>query len=557
MKARFALKENPHVIFETERKEFFIGRSKECEIFVKDLHAHRRHAMVSEEQDHTYGIKSLGQNPVLVNGSPVHDPIAIKDGDIVTVGKTELLFSIEEEEQVAEKQECEDKTMFLSQDLVCQKVGPRLVLTKENGQSESYPLDQRQILIGRSAEARIVLQHPGVSGRHCTIEDRNGSVFVMNLSKVNPVRVNEQFVSVERIYGGDRLKIGPFTLTYISDRPEDVRPVKEKIIARMGLKSKVALAVLLLLVLVAGSYIGYFKGYRPWKLDRILDAIAGQIERKEYQASLKGLEEMMALELPPRQGEKARGLLFRITMQLARQMEEKGQLVEARSQLNRFLVTYGTGKPAEALPDHLDRIHIKIAQQHASRGEYEAAMREYSAIGEQSRYFDEAQGSISRLWVQHQQQSYREKKIPELVMEAEKNFISKRYLVPVNDNAYAAYQAILSIDPGNSLALQRIDQMKAFYKETGELYMKDGEWERALIYFRRFNLIDPCDQEIKARIFSCKKDLDRQIRLKKADSKEPLPKAPAEREKRQETPERADGKSGWVMKQLFPEGEKP
>ncbi|RJR49622.1 MAG: FHA domain-containing protein [Desulfobacteraceae bacterium] len=558
MKVKFSLKENPEVFFETEQRECFLGRSTECEVFIKDVHAHRRHAVVTLEQDHTFSVKSLGQNPVIVNGTPVHDPVTIKDGDTLTVGKTELLFSVERDEPVVEEKE-EDKTLFLSPDLAGEKVGPRLVLTRENGESQAFRLDQRQVLIGRSAEARIVLHHAGVSGKHCLVEERDGGVFVTNLSKVNPIRVNDRFISEERLYGGDRLKIGPFTLTYVSDRPEDVRPPEEKIIARMGLKSRVALGVLILLVLAAGGYIGYFKGYRPWKYDKLLDSLAARVEKKEYHSSRKGIEELMAQELPQRQHEKARALLLKITLQIAGQMEEKGQLVEARKHLSGFIEAYGAGKPADAIPNYIDRVRMKMARQHASRGEHEDALKEYSAIAEQSRYFDEAQGSISRIWIEHQQQSYREKKIPELVMEAEKNFISMRYLVPVNDNAYAAYQAILSIDPGNSLAIQRINQMKAFYRETGERNFKSGEWEKALIYFRRYSLIDSTDQEIKERIVACKKELDRQGRLKKADSKEQLQKVPAggERRRMPESPERADGKTEWVMKHLFSEGEKP
>ena len=41
---------------------------------------------------------------------------------------------------------------------------------------------------------------------------------------------------------------------------------------------------------------------------------------------------------------------------------------------------------------------------------------------------------------------------------------AKRYLTPVNNNAYSVYQAILATDPGNAVALERIEQMKLFYR---------------------------------------------------------------------------------------------
>ncbi len=565
MKARFALKEDPQACFIMDDKEFYVGRSSDCNIFIKDDYVHRRHVKVSEKQDHTYTLEKLGQNPVLINGVPVHDRKPIKDGDVITIGKTELVFKVEEEapapdHQIPDRQVSADKTVFLDPQDVGKKLGPRLVLTKENGESESHPLDQQQILIGRSEEAGIVLHHPAVSSRHCIIENREGAFFVKNVSTVNPILLNEKMVLEGRLYGGDRIKIGPFTYGFISDRPEDVRP--PTIISRMGLKAKAALAVLILLLLSAGGYIGYSRAYRPWQLDKVLNTAAAQVERKEYLSARKLLQEVMAQELPPKQAERARSLLLKNVLGIARQMEEGGQLMEARKQLTGFLDTYGAGKPADALLNHIDRIRIKIAAQLVASGQPDAALREYSSIWEQSQFFDAAQSAISRLWLQQQQNSYQDKKIPELVKEAEKNFIARRYLVPVNDNAFAAYQAILAVDPGNSLALQRIEQMKAFYRENGERYFKERKWERAIIYFRRFSLIDPNDQEIKSRILSCQKEHDQQVRPKRADSKAAPKKTEIssdDKKNLREVLEKSESKTDWVMKYLFSEqeGEKP
>jgi hypothetical protein len=53
--------------------------------------------------------------------------------------------------------------------------------------------------------------------------------------------------------------------------------------------------------------------------------------------------------------------------------------------------------------------------------------------------------------------------LAQLLKEAENHFRAKRYLTPVNQNAYSVYQAVLALEPQHRLALQRIEQIKLFY----------------------------------------------------------------------------------------------
>ncbi|MDB4444529.1 hypothetical protein N9174_04245, partial [bacterium] len=102
----------------------------------------------------------------------------------------------------------------------------------------------------------------------------------------------------------------------------------------------------------------------------------------------------------------------------------------------------------------------------------------------------------------------------QLLKDAEEHFLAQRYLIPANKNAYAVYQAILALDPQNAIALQRIEQMKAFYRKEGENNFKKGNWRKALSYFKRYRLIDPDAPDIEERVNICRKKLS-----------EPKPKA--------------------------------
>ena len=104
------------------------------------------------------------------------------------------------------------------------------------------------------------------------------------------------------------------------------------------------------------------------------------------------------------------------------------------------------------------------------------------------------------------------------------------------------------------MALQRIEQIKTFYREHGEGYFKKGSWSKALNYFERYSIIDPGSKVIKEKISACRQKM---VSAKKDDRKN----KPAKNEKREEIQrllEESGTESSRIMKYLFEdqEGEK-
>jgi Protein of unknown function (DUF3662)/FHA domain len=76
---------------ELEKRELFIGRSRECDITLGDPNVSRRHAAVRRE-DGAYWIEDLGStNGVAVNGERV-DRAQLEHDDTIVLGTTELRF---------------------------------------------------------------------------------------------------------------------------------------------------------------------------------------------------------------------------------------------------------------------------------------------------------------------------------------------------------------------------------------------------------------------------------------------------------------------------------
>jgi Mg2+ and Co2+ transporter CorA len=109
------------------------------------------------------------------------------------------------------------------------------------------------------------------------------------------------------------------------------------------------------------------------------------------------------------------------------------------------------------------------------------------------------------------------------------------------------------------LALQRIEQMKTFYREHGEGYYQKRNWSKALFYFERYSIIDPESKKIKARVTACRQELMSTQKSTSASSTLGSKLAQQEEKKKREEIQRLLEESGTessrIMKYLFEEKE--
>lgn len=442
-------------------------------------------------------------------------------------------------------------------------VGPRLVCTTASGESKIYPLKKSKLVIGRSVEADLNLLDPLVSRKHCVIELRDNVYVVRNVSTTNPLLLNDQKISEKRLYAGDQLRIGSAALAFISDRPEDAKRLDTRMLnqkKQWGLGSWLLAALLLISV----GYYGYFQAYTPIKIKWALKSVTKQIQAEKYVLAQNTLKHLLDLDLPLEQTHQAMQLLSQTALGITEEKYRHGDLESAMEYLKLYLAEYGAGKPAEILWDRLDYYRLMLAQRLEGEKKFQPALREYAAIKENSIYFDEAHKAIRRLWLVHQQQSREDQTLAQLLKEADAHFKAQQYLKPVNQNAYVLYQAVLTLEPQNELAIKRIDQMKAFYRENGENYYAKKNWSKALSFFERYYLIDTDTEEVNTKMKSCRENLadarskDRKAQYAKASLKKSSQKSKTnhqtEAERKAEIKrmlEESGTDSSWIMEYLF------
>ena len=549
-RVRFILESDPKTFYEVDQEEFFIGRTKKCEIYIDDPYVSGRQTRVCF-QDGRYILENLGRNPTLVNDKQVERHF-LQNGDSVTVGITQFVFQlVEERVEVSEEQAFESKTVVISSP-VWKMLVPRLLLTTPYGKITSYSLDKTYFIVGRSAEADINLKDFLVSRKHCTIEKRAHGFFAKNFSETNPLLINDDPVSEQRLYSGDQLRVGPYMISFVSDRPEDMKPIKGKIATHTKEATWGILLVGAFLLLTLGAYVFYAKTYRPWRARRVLSSASEEIASGSYLQAQTLLGDLLKANPPLEEARRARELLSQSTLALSQQLEKEGTSKEVERLLMGYLSNHGAGPEAVAIWVRLDLLRLTEGKRLETAGEHQAAIEKYAAVREDSPHYDAAQKGIRRVWLVYQQQGLRKQNVAQLLKQAEKHFLAKRYLRPVNKNAYAVYLAVLALEPHNGLALQRMDQMKAFYRGKGERYFDGKNWERALLYFEQYRLMDPDSSEIKKKIVICRDKLARD-RIARNKGRESKSSRDEEKERVRRLIEDSGAKSATIMKYLFEE----
>jgi pSer/pThr/pTyr-binding forkhead associated (FHA) protein len=95
----------------------------------------------------------------------------------------------------------------------------RLVVVGPGGHRSEHDLTTDPTSVGRARQSLIRLSASSVSRNHAEIVLRKGQVAVVDLGSTRGTQVNGERLAVHQpfpIRDGDRLQIGPYTLTYLA-----------------------------------------------------------------------------------------------------------------------------------------------------------------------------------------------------------------------------------------------------------------------------------------------------------------------------------------------------
>ncbi len=92
----------------------------------------------------------------------------------------------------------------------------------------SIPLDTEALVIGRSAECNIVLDHPSVSSQHCELSRVPGGFVLRDLNSTNGIHLGEKQMEAIDLLGGTVAQVGDIVVTNEVSEEEEVVFSEEK-----------------------------------------------------------------------------------------------------------------------------------------------------------------------------------------------------------------------------------------------------------------------------------------------------------------------------------------
>jgi len=259
-----------------------IGRKEGNTIRLTERNVSRRHARILRQDGMVY-VEDLGSyNGVRVNGNRIAGRVPVHEGDRIQIGDYLLGIKVDKSQEAKDPFE-DQKTVPMplppsmegevpgQADLAdTVQMGPvasqeakpskpaRLVVVSQNFFGKTFPLDKAALVIGRTEENDIVLDHRSVSRHHAKIVREKGRYTIVDLQSANGVRVNgEEYGKVE-LRRGDIIDLGHVRLRFV-DPDEDFVPDRDvtmlvAVPGEQGSKKGLVVGVVALAILVGGAF---------------------------------------------------------------------------------------------------------------------------------------------------------------------------------------------------------------------------------------------------------------------------------------------------------------
>ena len=105
---------------------------------------------------------------------------------------------------------------------------PKIIVSLPDGSAVTHELTEEMVTVGRVSDNVIQIDDVSVSSHHAEITFSGGHYVLTDLNSTNGTRVNDHSFTAGPIHDGDRLRFGKVEARYISENPEDARPLPEQ-----------------------------------------------------------------------------------------------------------------------------------------------------------------------------------------------------------------------------------------------------------------------------------------------------------------------------------------
>lgn len=214
------------------RDEITIGRKEGNTIRLTERNVSRHHARLvrTAASPPTILIEDLkSYNGVKLNGDRIADKATLKIGDLIQIGDYALALRDDTAEdgrpaaagaaaQAAPAPAGIDAVataVHQVEELTDDKIG-KLVVISSNIAGETYRLDRRELIVGRTDENDIVVNHRSISRNHAKVIFRDDSFTIIDLASSNGVKVNGEPYGTASLVKGDIVELGQVKMRFVA-----------------------------------------------------------------------------------------------------------------------------------------------------------------------------------------------------------------------------------------------------------------------------------------------------------------------------------------------------
>jgi pSer/pThr/pTyr-binding forkhead associated (FHA) protein len=263
------------------RDEITIGRKEGNTIRLTERNVSRKHAKLVKQNGSVYIEDLTSYNGIKVNGDRISGRAPVQEGDRIQIGDYQLALKLDKATQpgapVAEVGN-EKTTPFIRengaapaavmdlqptvQTAILQAPGmaqqpdtpARLAVVSSNFAGQEFVLEKAAMVIGRTDENDIVINHRSISRHHAKIIREGAHFHIVDLQSANGVRVNgEEYGKVE-LRKGDHVDLGHVRMRFVApgedfvfDRDAQVVDVGGGGRSKAGLFAVIAIVAVVLL----------------------------------------------------------------------------------------------------------------------------------------------------------------------------------------------------------------------------------------------------------------------------------------------------------------------
>ncbi len=230
------------------RDEITIGRKEGNTIRLTERNVSRKHARLLKQNGAILIEDLTSYNGIKVNGDKINGRAAIHEGDRVQIGDYQLALKMEKTADSSATMQtavplpvssADDRTTPFSRENGAPKIPlgdlptkqttlsslptapgddqpARLVVVSSNFPGREFPIDKAAVVIGRTDENDVVINHRSISRHHAKIVREGGHFHILDLQSANGVRVNgEEYGKVE-LRRGDHIDLGHVRMRFIA-----------------------------------------------------------------------------------------------------------------------------------------------------------------------------------------------------------------------------------------------------------------------------------------------------------------------------------------------------